>query len=114
QAKAETLYFAGLKLDIGRRRLEMSNGILIDLSAGEFNLLLTLAVHPQKVLTRDQLLDFTHGRTEILFDRSIDMQISRLRRKLLNVCDQKELIKTVRGGGYMLTAPVSNDETADT
>ncbi len=113
-ASPKTLYFDGWKLEIGRRQLESSSGLLIDLSAGEFDLLVALAEHPQQVLTRDQLLDLTHGRIEAPFDRSIDMQISRLRRKMELGEGANDLIKTVRGGGYMLTAVVSRNETPDT
>ncbi|MCF6320789.1 MAG: response regulator [Rhizobiaceae bacterium] len=112
--RPKTLYFSGWKLEIGRRRLKSADGLLIDLSAGEFDLLVALVEHPQQVLTRDQLLDLTHGRVEAPFDRSIDMQISRLRKKLANGEGQHELIKTVRGGGYILTAAVSRDEKTDT
>jgi|TARA_R110002072_G_scaffold97728_10_gene214941 two-component system OmpR family response regulator len=108
------LCFAGWQLDIGRRRLESPKGLLVDLSAGEFDLLVALAEHPQRVLNRDQLLDLAHGRTEIPFDRSIDMQISRLRRKIEVEPSQPELIKTVRGGGYMFTAVVAQNEKPDT
>jgi len=114
QARPRTLHFAGWKLEIGARKLESAGGLLIDLSAGEFDLLVALAEHPQQLLTRDQLLDLTHGRTEAPFDRSIDMQISRLRRKLENGHNQPDLIKTVRGGGYMLTSTVTRNETPDT
>ncbi len=114
KARSKTLHFAGWKLEIGRRQLESPSGLLIDLSTGEFDLLVTLAEHPQRILTRDQLLDLTHGRAEAPFDRSIDMQISRLRRKMDVDDDSNDLIKTVRGGGYMLTAEVTGDETPDT
>ncbi len=112
--RPKTLYFNGWKLEIGRRQLESASGLLIDLSAGEFDLLVALAEHPQQVLTRDQLLDLTHGRIEAPFDRSIDMQISRLRRKMELGEGANDLIKTVRGGGYMLTAVVSRNEAPDT
>ncbi len=111
---AAILRFADWRLDIGRRRLESPDGLLVDLSAGEFDLLVSLAEHPRRVLTRDQLLDLTHGRTEAPFDRSIDMQISRLRRKIETDQAQPELIKTVRGGGYVFTADVTQDEPSDT
>ncbi len=75
---------------------------------------MALAEHPQRVLSRDQLLDLTHGRVEAPFDRSIDMQISRLRRKIEVDPKDPELIKTVRGGGYIFTAAVAQDEAADT
>jgi two-component system OmpR family response regulator len=84
------------------------------LSAGEFDLLVAFAEHPQRVLNRDQLLDLTHGRAEVPFDRSIDMQVSRLRRKIEADPKEPELIKTVRGGGYLFTAVVTQDETTDT
>jgi two-component system, OmpR family, response regulator len=110
----KVLGFAGWRLDRGRRRLESPAGLVVDLGAGEFDLLIAFAEHPQKVLTRDQLLDLTHGRAEAPFDRSIDMQVSRLRRKIEADPKEPELIKTVRGGGYVFTAVVAQDETADT
>lgn len=108
------LRFAGWKLDRGFRRLESPGGLVVDLSTGEFDLLVAFAEHPQKVLTRDQLLDLTQGRAEAAFDRSIDMQVSRLRRKVEADHNEPELIKTVRGGGYVLAAEVSADEKTDT
>ena len=111
--RSDILYFADWKLDIGRRRLESRRGLLVDLSSGEFDLLVALAEHPQRVLNRDQLLDLTHGRAEVPFDRSIDMQISRLRRKIEANRTLPELIKTVRGGGYLFTAVVRYHETPD-
>ena len=76
------------------------------LSAGEFGLLATLASHPQRVLSRDQLLDFARGREAQAFDRSIDVQVSRLRRKIETDPREPALIKTVRGGGYLFTPKV--------
>ncbi len=108
------LCFSGWKLDPGLRRLRSPQGLIVDLSAGEFDLLVAFAEHPQRVLTRDQLLDLTHGRCEAPFERSIDMQVSRLRHKIEKVPKAPELIKTVRGGGYVFTAIVTHDETADT
>ena len=112
--RSVTLHFAGWKLEIGRRQLHSPLGLLVDLSAGEFDLLVALAEHPRRVLNRDQLLDLTHGRAETAFDRSIDMQVSRLRRKIEADHTRPELIKTVRGGGYMFTAVVTQDEAPDT
>lgn len=114
RGSATILRFAGWRLDRGLRRLESPDGLVIDLTAGEFDLLATFAEHPQQVLTRDQLLDLTQGRTETAFERSIDMQVSRLRRKIEADPREPELIKTVRGGGYVFTAVVSEDETAPT
>jgi len=76
------------------------------LTAGEFDLLAALAEHPGRVLTRDQLLDLTKGRDAIPFDRSIDVQISRLRRKIEDDPKEPSLIKTVRSGGYVFTPQV--------
>lgn len=108
------LCFSGWKLDLGLRRLESPRQLIVDLSAGEFDLLAAFAEHPQRVLNRDQLLDLTHGRTEAPFERSIDMQVSRLRHKIEKNPKEPELIKTVRGGGYIFTGSVTQDETADT
>ena len=105
--------FAGWTLDTGRRLLESPNGLVADLSAGEFDLLTAFAEHPQRVLTRDQLLDLTHGRAEAPFDRSIDMQVSRLRRKIEVNPKEPELIKTVRGGGYVFTAKVTQEHDVE-
>ncbi|MEQ8356295.1 MAG: response regulator [Kiloniellaceae bacterium] len=107
------LCFGGWRLDTGLRRLDSPDGLIVDLSAGEFDLLTTFVERPQRVLTRDQLLDLTHGRAETPFDRSIDMQVSRLRHKIEADPKEPELIKTVRGGGYMFTAVVTRDETTD-
>ncbi len=114
EVRHKVLRFAGWRLDLALRRLESAQGLVVDLSAGEFDLLVALAEHPQRVLSRDQLLDLTHGRVEAPFDRSIDMQISRLRRKIEVDPKDPELIKTVRGGGYIFTAAVAQDEAADT
>ena len=97
--------FAGWRLDVMRRELRDPAGTFISLSDGEFALLRTFVEHPQRVLSRDQLLDITRGRVEV-YDRAIDSQISRLRRKL-NERAEAELIRTVRNEGYMLLAKVS-------
>jgi two-component system, OmpR family, response regulator len=108
------LDFAGWRLDPGLRRLQSPQGLVVDLTTGEFDLLVAFVEHPQRVLSRDQLLDLTHGRTEAPFDRSIDMQVSRLRHKIEANPKTPELIKTLRGGGYVFTALVTRDETPDT
>jgi two-component system, OmpR family, response regulator len=100
------LAFAGWRLDVGRRELRDQDGVLVPLTSGEFDLLLAFAERPQRVLNRDQLLDLTRGRSAQAFDRSIDVQLSRLRRKIEADPKDPQLIKTVRGGGYMLSAPV--------
>lgn len=105
-AQARALSFEGWSLDIARRELRAPNGELVMLTGGEFDLLVCFAEHPQRVLTRDQLLDMTRGRDAAPFDRSIDIQVSRLRRKLEDDPKQPAIIKTVRGGGYVFAARV--------
>ena len=103
---SRTFRFQGWVLDAGRRSLHAPDGALVDLTAGEFDLLLALVEHPGRVLNRDQLLDLTRGREAGPFDRSIDVQVSRLRRKIEEDPKQPELIKTVRGGGYVFAGAV--------
>ena len=100
------LRFAGWALDVARRELRSAEETLIPLTSGEFELLLAFAEHPERVLTRDQLLDLAHGDSHDVFDRSIDLQVSRLRRKLEHDVKNPSLIRTIRNGGYMFTAPV--------
>jgi two-component system, OmpR family, response regulator len=98
--------FAGFLLDEGTRTLADPAGTMIDLTGGEFDLLVVFLRHPQRVLNRDQLLDWTRGRDANPYDRSIDVQVGRLRRKLAQHRAGAVLIKTVRGGGYILSAAV--------
>ncbi len=100
------MIFAGWKIDLARRRLISPEDIVVDLTPGEFDLLVAFADHPQRVLSRDQLLDLARGRAAAPFDRSVDVQVSRLRRKIETDPMEPELIKTVRGGGYLFTASV--------
>ena len=93
-------------LDAGRRELTGDDGIAVVLSTAEFRLLLALVERPRLVLSRDQLLDLTSGRGAQLFDRSIDNQISRLRRKIERDPTDPQLVKTVWGDGYQLAADV--------
>jgi len=102
--------FNGWTIDVGKRDLKNPDGVLVALTAGEFDLLVALAERPHRVLSRDQLLDLTRGREAGPFDRSVDVQLSRLRRKVEKDPKDPELIKTVRGGGYMFTG---NVETTD-
>lgn len=102
------LQFAGWRLDIAGRQLFSPTGALVPLRAAEFELLLALAERPQRVLSRDQLLDLSRGRAAASFDRSVDVQISRLRRKLKIDPKDPELIKTVRSGGYIFAAAVTS------
>jgi two-component system OmpR family response regulator len=107
-AKAAASYrFDRWTLETGARTLLREDGVTVPLSTGEYELLLVLAERPQRVLTRDQLLDLTRGRNATAFDRSIDTQVSRLRRKIERDPAQPELIKTVWGGGYIFTPSVS-------
>lgn len=98
--------FAGWCLDLSKRELNSPEGVLVPLSAGEFALLATFVQHPQRVLSRDQLLDFARGRDAQPFDRAIDVQVSRLRRKIDDDPREPVLIKTVRGGGYLFAPQV--------
>ena len=98
--------FAGWVLRTGERSLVDQDGVSVPLSTGEYTLLLALVTRPRQVLTRDQLLDLTQGREAAAFDRAIDNQVSRLRRKIELDSRAPEIIKTVWGGGYMLAAEV--------
>ncbi|MDR3536632.1 MAG: response regulator [Acetobacteraceae bacterium] len=100
------LAFDGWQLDVARRELRSADNTLMILSGAEFDLLLAFAEHPQRVLTRDQLLDFAHGASHDAFDRSIDVQVSRLRRKLEADIKAPSLIRTVRNGGYIFMPAV--------
>ncbi|CDK97586.1 DNA-binding two component response transcriptional regulator (OmpR family) [Magnetospirillum gryphiswaldense MSR-1 v2] len=100
------LRFDGWVLDMATRDLTDPDGVVLTLSAGEFDLLRAFVEHPRRVLSRDQLLDLARGRQAIPFDRSIDIQVSRLRRKLNDDPKEPQLIKTVRGGGYLFTPDV--------
>jgi two-component system OmpR family response regulator len=106
-AAGRRLSFDGWSLDLGRRELFDPSGTLVTLTAGEFDLLAAFAERPHRVLSRDQLLDLTRGREAGPFDRSVDVQLSRLRRKVEANPGEPVLIKTVRGGGYMFAANVT-------
>lgn len=93
-------------LDTAQRELIGQDGVALPLSTAEFLLLSAFIQHPKMVLSRDQLLDITRGRSAEVFDRSIDNQVSRLRRKIEADPKKPELIKTVWGGGYSFTAEV--------
>jgi two-component system, OmpR family, response regulator len=95
------------RLDTGRRELARDDGVTIPLSTGEYDLLIAFVERPKRVLNRDQLLDLARGRAASALDRSIDTQVSRLRRKLELDPSEPKIIKTVWGGGYMFTPAVS-------
>jgi two-component system OmpR family response regulator len=103
---ATVIAFDGWRLDLVRRELASPHGVTINLSAGEFGLLRAFVERPQRVLTRDQLLDLARNPASEAFDRAIDVQISRLRRKL-DDGSGRELIRTVRGEGYVFAAQVT-------
>lgn len=106
----ELAHFAGWTLDMTRHELKRPDGVVLPLSKGEYTLLLTFVERPKRVLSRDQLLDLARGRSANVFDRSIDTQVSRLRRKMEDDPGNPSLIKTVWGDGYMFTAEVAFDE----
>ena len=100
------LRFAGWTLDTGRRELVSPAGAAVDLSGAEYDLLMAFLAHPQRVLGRDHLLEVGRRRLGDAFDRSVDVQVSRLRRKIEPDEGAPPLIKTVRGAGYVFVAPV--------
>ena len=99
--------FAGWTLSAGNRSLTAPDGALVNLTGGEFDLLLALVSHPQRVVTRDQLLDWTRGKVATPFDRAVDVQLSRLRRKIGDDPREPAMIRTIRGDGYMFAMPVA-------
>lgn len=111
-AKAEEeqdFLFEGWRLDPLKRKLTDPEGAVVTISSVEFRLLMALLEHPRQVLDRDRLLDMVQGREAHLFDRAVDNQISRLRRKIEVDSRNPTLIQTVWGGGYMLAADVRRE-----
>ena len=104
---ANKLCFAGWQLDTAARSLRNPHGDDVALTSGEFELLQAFARHAGRVLSRDFLLEQTRGREAAPFDRTIDVQVGRLRRKIESDADDPQLIKSVRGAGYILIPPVS-------
>lgn len=98
--------FDGWRLDTVKRELRAPDDALVPLTAGEFELLAALVERAGQVLSRDQLLDLTRGRDAAPFDRSVDVLISRLRHKMESDPKEPSIIKTVRGGGYVLASGV--------
>ena len=96
-------------LDVNRRELVDEEGVGMGLSTAEFDLLKVFLERPQRVLSRDQLLDLARGREAVAFDRAIDTLVSRLRRKLERDPKNPELIKTIWGGGYLFAADVTQE-----
>ncbi len=110
--KASQIRFSGWTLDLTARHLLNPDGTVIMLSGAEFRLLKVFLEHPNRVLNRDQLLNLTQGRDADPFDRSIDIQISRLRQKLGEDARVPQIIKTVRNGGYVLAGTVAVEPRA--
>ena len=98
--------FAGWTLDVATRNLTAPDGVVVPLSGTEFRLLRIFLAHPNRVLTRDQLIDLMISRDAATFDRAIDVQVSRLRHRLREDAREPAIIKTVRSQGYVLAAHV--------
>ncbi|MGL5812693.1 MAG: response regulator [Aeromonas sp.] len=109
EALTRDLRFDRWLLDIHRRELVDEEGVGMSLSTAEFDLLKVFLERPQRVLSRDQLLDLARGREAVAFDRAIDTLVSRLRRKLERDPKNPELIKTIWGGGYLFAADVTQE-----
>lgn len=110
--EARLYAFAGFEVDPGLRSVSAPDGAAVELTGAEFELLRVLLERPGRLLSRDQLLDLTQGRDRDPLDRSIDVLISRLRRKLGEGEEGGTIIKTVRNGGYQLAVPVTTRSSA--
>lgn len=106
----DCLHFAGWRMDLGLRLLFDPTNAVIALSDGEFRLLRAFAEHPRRVLTRDQLLDWSRGEDSEHYDRAIDVQLSRLRRKLTEGQGGGHIIRTVRNEGYLFVPAVGPEK----
>jgi two-component system, OmpR family, response regulator len=104
---SEVLVFEGWRLDLVRRELRRLNGELVPLTAGEFELLCVFVRYPNRVLNRDQVIDLVKGREWAAYDRGVDTQVMRLRKKVETEPSNPSLIKTVRGAGYVFAAAVT-------
>jgi two-component system OmpR family response regulator len=106
-AAPQVWHFAGYRVDLGARTVRRQGGEEVVLTTGEYNLLLAFLNAPLKVLSRDDLLQATHGRDAAPYDKTIDVQVGRLRRKIERDPANPELIKAVRAAGYVLAVPVT-------
>ncbi|MEK6210924.1 MAG: response regulator [Pseudomonadota bacterium] len=104
----ESFSFSGWRLDTRERNLRAPDGVVVPLSGAEYRLLLIFLQNPNAVLSRDQLSNFTFGRDADPLDRTIDMQVSRLRERLRDEAREPAIIKTVRGKGYVLAVRVES------
>jgi two-component system, OmpR family, response regulator len=107
QGKAEHFNFAGWQLNTAARSLTDALGVDVPLTSGEFALLCAFVHHPGRVLSRDFLLEHTHGREAGPFDRTVDVQVGRLRKKLEVAVDDPQIIKSVRSSGYIFVPVVT-------
>lgn len=98
--------FEGWVLSLDRRELTNPDGVMVDLSTGEYDLLLAFLEAPNRVLTREHLLDAARNQPDAVFDRAIDVQVSRLRKKIEPADTRSPMIRTVRGAGYMFVPKV--------
>jgi two-component system OmpR family response regulator len=105
-ARIRAYRFAGWELSVRLRRLTAPKGETVPLTNSEFNLLVAFLAAPQRVLSREQLLDLSRLHNDEVYDRSIDVQVGRLRKKLEAGAAQMDLIRTERGAGYVFTSPV--------
>jgi two-component system, OmpR family, response regulator len=105
--RGRRLHFAGWTLDLARRELVAPDGASVDLSGAEYDTLLAFLEHPHRVLSRDQLLELSRNRLGEVLDRSVDVLVSRLRRKIEPEPVDQPMIKTVRGTGYMFVPDVT-------
>ena len=112
---ARVLHFAGWRLDTTARHLVSEDDTIVSLSGAEYRMLCVFLEHPQRVLSRDQLMELTQGREAEVFDRSIDLLVSRLRQRLGDNAREPRIIKTVRSEGYVLASDVtaSDDDHAN-
>lgn len=101
------LHFAGWTMDLARRELTSPEGATVDLSGAEYDTLLAFVEHPHRVLSRDQLLELSRNRAGEVFDRSVDVLVSRLRKKIELEAGDQAIIKTVRGSGYMFVPDIT-------
>jgi len=107
--EVKRIHFVGWTLDVFGRQLISPDGVFIPLSGSEYRLLRVFLNYPNQVLSRDRLLDMTRGKEASPFDRSIDVQVGRLRRRLGDTEKEAMLIRTVRGEGYVLAAEVESE-----
>ena len=107
RSEAKAMHFSGWTLDLTARHLLSNDGVVVALSGAEFRMLKVFLDHPNRILNRDQLLELTQGREADPFDRSVDIQISRLRQKLGDDARTPTIIKTIRNEGYVLATTVT-------